>query len=276
MLNYLRTRSIGCVVLGLLATSSVAWGDDDLPPTTGAPAGQYAVLRGLQGQQGQVSARILLDINLSANLAGKPVSLAPDLYYSVTDKLQFGLLHQGALGWQAPPGVGICFTGVDNGCPKIYDNVGFDAMYALAFGDFMLSAHTSLLFDSFDPFTTSLALGVAGKIRLGAVAALLFDPKVAIALNQRDTNDDVLYIPMELGFQVGALTTLKVLGGVSGGLSAFGDTYQIPVGIGLVRNLTRHFDIGARFSFDNLLGAQPPNVGRGDTRSLALLLTVRS
>jgi hypothetical protein len=275
MLNCLRTR-VGCTVLCSLATAGVAAADDDLPPTTDAPAGQYAVLRGLQGPEGMLSARILLDINLSANLAGKPISLAPDLYYSVTDKLQFGLVHQGPLGWQARPGVGICFTGESNGCPHLYDNVGFDLMYGLAFGDFMLSAHSTLSFDSLDPFTTSLALGVAGKVRMGAIAALLFDPKIAIALNERDTHDDALYIPVELGFQVGALTTLKVLSGISGELSHFGDTYEVPVGIGLVRNLTPHFDLGARFSFDNLLGTQPPNVGAGDTRSLAVLLTVRS
>jgi hypothetical protein len=263
-------------LLGALTTSAYADTGDDVPPVTDAPAGQYAVVRGVQGPAGMVSARILLDVNLSADQAGKPISLAPDLYYGVTDRLQLGLLHEGPTGWQARPGVGICLTGKSNGCPNVYDNVGFDVMYGLAFDKLHLSAHGSLFFNSFDLSSTSVALGVAGKAHLSDKVAVFFDPKIAIEVNDRDLFDDVLYVPVELEYQAGALTTVKLLSGLSGGLSAFGDTYQIPVGLGVVRNLTPHFDLGARFSFDNLLGQQPPGVGRADTRSLAILLNVRS
>jgi hypothetical protein len=275
MMNITRTCLIGCV-LGSLAPPAFADDPDDVPAVSRAPDGQYAVMRGVQGPAGMVSARILLDLNLSADRAGKPISLAPDLYYSVTDKLQLGILHEGPMGWQARPGLGLCLTGTDNGCPEVYDNVGFDVMYGVAFGRFHLSTHTSLFVSHFDPLTTSLAFGAAGKARLGARVALLFDPKIALALTERDTNDDALYIPLELQFQAAAATTLKLLTGLLGGLSAFGDTYEVPVGVGLLQNLTRHFDVGARFSFDNLLGHDAPGIGRADTRSLAILLNVRS
>src|SRR5262245_40267398 len=124
MRNITRTCMIACVLGSFAAPASAE--DVDV---SRAPDGQYAVSRGVQGPAGMLSARILLDINLSANLAGKPISLAPDLYYSATDRLQFGLLHEGPMGWQAKPGVGLCLTGTDNGCPKLYDNVGFDVMY---------------------------------------------------------------------------------------------------------------------------------------------------
>jgi hypothetical protein len=265
---------IGCA-LGALATPALADDPDDAAVTR-APDGQYAVMRGIQGPAGMVSARILLDVNLSADLGGKPISLAPDLYYSATDKLQLGIVHDGPMGWQARPGLGLCLTGETNGCPKVYDNIGLDVMYGVSFGHVHLSTHTSLFFSAFDPVTASLALGAAGKARIGSSVALLFDPKIAIAVTERDTNDDALYIPLELQFQVGASTTLKLLTGLSGGLSAFGDTYEVPVGFGLLQNLTTHFDLGARFSFDNLLGHEAPGVGRADSRSLALLINVRS
>ena len=275
MMIFTRTCLVGCF-LGSLATSAVAQDSDDVAPVSNAPDGQYAVLRGIQGPAGMFSARVLLNINLSADKAGQPVSLAPDLYYSVTDKLQFGLLHEGPMGWQGRPGLGICLTGKDNGCPKVYDNVGFDAMYGLAFGQVHLSAHGSLFVSSFDPATTSLAVGAAGKLHINDRVALFFDPKIGIALSERDTNDDALYVPVELEYQLGAPTMLKLLSGISGSLSNFGDTYQAPLGVGLVQNLNKHFDLGARFSFDNLLGQQPQNVGRADTRSLAILLNIRS
>jgi len=266
---------VGCF-LASLATPAFAQDGDDVPPVSNAPAGQYAVMRGVQAPSGMLSARLLLGINLSADNVGKPISLAPDLYYGVSDTLQLGLVHQGPLGWQGRPGLGLCVTGKSNGCPKVYDNVGFDLMYGLAFGQLHLSAHGSLFVSSFDPTTTSLALGVAGKLHANDRVALFFDPKIAIAISDRNTNDDVLYVPLELEYQLGAPTTFKVLSGISGGLSTLGDTYQAPLGIGLVQNLTEHVDLGARFSFDNLLGQQPQGVGRADTRSLAVLLNIRS
>lgn len=227
-----------------------------------------------------LSARVLLDVNLSADNVSEPISLAPDIYYSITDTLQIGILHQGPLGWQTPPGPGLCLTGQDHGCPAVYDNIGFDVMYGLAFGQVHFSTRTTLFINSFDPTAMSLALGAVGKINLAGAVGLLIEPKVAIALLDRDlsdvAHDDVLYVPFELQFQVGASTTLRALSGLSGSLSAFGDTYQIPLGVGLVRNLNRHFDLGLRFSFDNLLGHQAPDVDGIDTRSLALLVNIRS
>jgi hypothetical protein len=70
-------------------------------------------------------------VNASEDKFGKPTSLAPDLFYAVSDTVQIGLLHTGPMGWQSRPGVGLCLTGTANGCSKIYDNVGVDFMYGL-------------------------------------------------------------------------------------------------------------------------------------------------
>ena len=263
---------VGCAI-GSLAAPARA---DDADDASRAPDGQYAVMRGVQGPAGMVAARILLDINLSADLAGKPISLAPDLYYSATDRLQLGLVHTGPTGWQARPGLGLCVTGTDSGCPHVYDNIGLDVMYGVSFGQYRLSTHGSLFISHFDPLTMSVALGATAKTMLARHVALLMDPKIAIAVTERDTNDDALYIPLELQFQVGAATTLKLLTGLSGGLSTFGDSYEIPLGVGVLQNLTKHFDIAVRFSFDNLLGHEAMGVGRADARSLALLFNIRS
>lgn len=262
----------GCL-LGSFATTAVA---DDESPVSDEPAGQYAGLRDVQGPAGMLSARLVLGVNMSSGAVGEPISIAPDLHYGVTDRLQLGLVHTGPMGWQGRPGLGLCLTGEDNGCPKVYDNVGFDVMYGLAAGGAPLSAHATLFIDSFDPTTTHLALGLAGKLHFSDTVGLLYDPKIAIALDSRETNKDAIYVPLELQFQLQPATLLKVLTGISGTTSAFGDTYQVPLGLGVVQNLTSHLDLGARFSFDNLLGNQPDGVGRGDVRSFALLLNIRS
>src|SRR5688572_27507312 len=117
MTNRICTCLVGCL-LGSLAGPALAQPADDVPPVTDAPDGQYAVMRGVQGPAGMFSARLVLGVNLSDGAVGKPLSIAPDLFYSVTDKLQLGLLHNGPLGWQSRPGLGLCLTGEDDGCPR--------------------------------------------------------------------------------------------------------------------------------------------------------------
>lgn len=273
MFKLTRASLIG---LSLAAMATPALADDDVPPSSDAPAGEDAVVRGVQGPAGMFSARVVLGVNLSDGSVGEPISIAPDLYYAFTDKFQLGVTHTGPMGWQGLPGNGLCLTGTDGNCAHLYDNVGFDAMYGLLFGKTHLSAHVTGFLDSFSPVTAHLAVGFAGKAHFTDKVALFFDPKVAIALNDREFNDDALYIPLELEYQAAPKTSLKLLTGLLGPFSQFGDFYQIPLGVGVVQNLNKHFDLGARFSFDNLLGQVPEGLGRADARSFAVLVNVRS
>ena len=276
------TLRLGLVCLGLLsgmgtARGAVVEGGGDVPPVSTAPMGQVAVRRGVQGPAGLFTARLLLLTNASKGSFGKPTSFAPDLFYALSDTVQIGLLHTGPMGWQSLPGAGICFTGTSNGCPKVYDNVGLDLLYGLLFGDFHLSAHGSLYFLHLsDPLWTMVTVGLTGKLHFTNSVALFFDPQIGITLSHRDTYNDQLFIPVELQFQVSRGASLKVLSGVSGDLSSLGDTYQVPLGLGLLGNISPNLDLGLRFSFDNLLGHQPLNTTRTDRRSIGLLLSVRT
>jgi hypothetical protein len=261
------------------AHAEVETGSDNVPPVSGQPMGKVAVRRGVQGPGGLFTARVLLLINASKDHFGKPTSLAPDLFYSVSDTVQIGLLHTGPMGWQSRPGVGLCLTGTANGCPKVYDNVGFDFMYGLLFGDFHLSLHSSLFLLFFpDPNPTEVmwTIGLTGKFHFSNVVALFFDPQVGVMLAHRDVYKEQLFIPLELQFQTTAALSVKVLSGVSGQLSALGDTYQVPLGLGLVGNVNSNVDLGVRFSFDTLLGHIATGTARTDTRSIGLLLTLRN
>jgi hypothetical protein len=269
--------SVGLVLATGSLQAAVVEGGGDVPPVSGAPMGKVAVKRGVQGPEGLVTARFNLLINASKDYFGKPTSLAPDLYYSISDTVQIGLLHTGPMGWQTLPGAGLCLTGTSNGCPHIYDNVGFDFIYGLLFGDFHLSAHSSLyLYRISDPTWVLWTVGMIGKFHFTDQVALFFDPQIGISLSHRDVNKDQLFIPLELQIQAGPAVSLKILTGVTGQLSALGDTYQIPLGFGVVGNLNPNLDIGIRFSFDNLLGHQYPGYSRTDTRSIGLLLNIRS
>ena len=124
-----RLATFAVAIVALSASVALA-NENENTPTRNLPAGEDSVRRGVQGPAGMFDVRIFLDINLSKDRAGKPVSLAPDIYYSVSDALQIGLLHTLPMGWQTLPGTGLCLSGKDSGCPHVYNNIGFDLMYA--------------------------------------------------------------------------------------------------------------------------------------------------
>ena len=67
------------------------------------------------------------------------------------------------MGWQTLPGTGLCLSGKDSGCPHVYNNIGFDLMYALTAGELSVSAHASFFVLSFaDPSATMLTTDVTG------------------------------------------------------------------------------------------------------------------
>ena len=259
------------------ARAEVVAGGGDVPPVSGAPMGKVAVRRGVQGPAGLLTLRLNLLVNASSGAFGKPTSLAPDVYYAVSDSVQLGLLHTGPMGWQTRPGVSLCLTGTgDGGCTKVYDNVGVDFMYGLLFGDFHLSLHSSLfLYRISDPTWVMWTVGFAGKFHFTDAVALFFDPQVGIAVTNRDANKEQLFLPVELQFQATAAVAIKLLSGATGQLSALGDTVRVPLGLGVVGNVNSSLDLGLRFSFDNLLGAQPMGVSRTDQRSIGLLVVFR-
>ncbi|HEY0710022.1 MAG TPA: hypothetical protein VGG33_24640 [Polyangia bacterium] len=276
--------SVAGLLVGLVALSSpparadVVPGGGDVPPVTTAPPGQRSVMRGVQGPQGLLHARVLLHLNMSKGAVGDPISLAPDLHYGVTDSLQLGILHNLPMGWLTRPGAGFCLSGEDGGCPRVYNNVGFDLMYGLAFGDVHFSLHSTLYVLSLaDPTPFLFTLGLTGKLHLSDAVALFLDPQIGIAVSDRDggVNPDMLFLPAELQFQLSPPVALKILSGVNGQLDALGDTYRIPLGLGLVGNVSESFDIGLRFAFDNLLGQRPDSVEATDERSLSLLMHLR-
>src|SRR4051794_39859080 len=166
------------MILALLqgsARAEVVEGSNNVPAASGASMGRDAVRRGVQSPGGLFTARLLLLVDASKDSFGKPTSLAPDLYYAFSDTVQVGLLHTGPMGWQTRPGGSLCLTGQSNGCPKAYNNVGFDFMYGLLYGDFHLSLHSSLFLSPIsDPTGVMWTVGLTGKFHFTDVVALYF------------------------------------------------------------------------------------------------------
>jgi opacity protein-like surface antigen len=154
---------------------------------------------------GKVFLDAFLEVDLSKGHAFKPVSIAPDIWYGVSDDLSLGLVHSGhgATGLFGSGGDGLCLTGKSNGCPRVYDNIGLDARYHLVRqGIFTLAADGGLYARSFDPFELAVKLGAIARLQSGAFSFEI-GPNIFIGLTERSAgNKEVLAIPATFMYAV--------------------------------------------------------------------------
>ncbi len=217
------------------------------------------------------------EISLSKDAAFEPFSIAPDLWYGVSDLITVGLVHSGraSTGLYGGAGNGLCLTGEEGGCPDVYGNVGIDGRYHFYRGSGMtVSADGGLFAGPFDPFTAALKLGVVGRWQAGAIAVDLA-PNLFIGLSEREpeagvdvaigTNNketlNLLSSQIGLALQLGAVVPFEETG----------DFYSVGISLGGQYMLSDRMMIDAAFSLPLLVrGDAYEGVEAFDARTLTL------
>lgn len=214
-----------------------------------------------------------VSVGLTTDLVGQPITIAPNLLYGVSDKLQVGLVHPR----------GICLNGeieavgtvIDDLCNgELYNDPGLDVSFAFMTGSLNLGGHLTAQVRAFDPFLFGIKVGVIGKFRAGKLS-VLFDPGVYVGITERDgvmmapsPNPDVLSVPVQVGFQANSKLFAFLATGIDGGLSGFGDSFVIPLGVGAFYTVASKLNVGASFTFPGIAGS---DLASADARTLALL-----
>jgi hypothetical protein len=203
-------------------------------------------------------------INLSKDAVGKPISFMPSIYYGVNEKLTVGAYH---------PVNGICISGEENGCAKVYNDLAVHALYGLMTkGTFLLTAHAGLAFLSLsDPTAVGVQVGGLGQLTISKLA-ILFYPLLTVGVTERDAgNKEFLSIPVWFRYQVNPQLNPFLSTGIAGPLDGFGDAYAIPVGLGVLYAINNRLDVGTEFVFTNLAGKG----GGADGRALFARVVLR-
>jgi len=197
----------------------------------------------------------MLEINASRDSFAKPIHVAPHFYWAVTDDLSLGISH----------GAGLCL----NGCDKVYNDAGFDLMYFLTGSNkFELDLHAGVPIRSFDPFMMGMQGGVLGRVNLGSVTALVFDPSLYVGLtNRRRGNTQDLNLPFWFYFQATEVVVPFVGSGLHGPFDGFFDRFAMPLEGGILFDVAQNVDVGFSLRFHNLMGRG----GTVDARSLYFL-----
>lgn len=239
----MRSPTIAAVAVVMIASAAAASPDDlvgrDVVLARGA--GEFAAA---------------LELNLSTRHVYKPVSLAPDLWFGITDALTVGVIHSARATGVLDTGDGLCPRDSVHGCPRAYDNVGVDARYRLHTGAIAIAARLRVVASTFDPVKPSIRPGALVRLHRGRFAVIA-DPHLELGLANRDQgNRDWLRIPVWLAIQPARRVAIALRTGIDGEFATYADTFAVPLGVDVTIRATRDVDLTGLVAFPELLGPQ--------------------
>jgi hypothetical protein len=211
-------------------------------------------------------------VSLDNGGVAKPIRFPASAYYGVNDQLTVGVFFP----------TGPCVTGTDNGCAKFINDVGVEAKFLVVpKGQFQAALVAGLVVPQFSDAASNLQT----SLELGAIlrydmlpAAVRFDPRLFLGLSGRSNsfNREVINLPVTVEYQANKQLVVEASVGLSfvadppvGSLS---DTLATQIAVGGVYAVSNKLDVGAEFSFDDLIGS---NSSSAATRSLKVFANIR-
>ena len=229
--------------------------------------------------EGRLLVQAFVEASLSTDLAFKPVSLSPDVWYGLTDDITLGLAHSaaGIGGLYGGVGTSLCLTaGVENGCPDVYRNLALLGRYSLLDAGVGLAAQGGLVIGALDPLTLSLQLGVAGRWEMAPIA-IVFQPSILIGLTEREGaiegtsgNTEVITLPVAAMYDVMPELAVGLQTGVSLKIDDIGNTWVVPLSLGGRYAVTPAIWADLVFSLPAVVQGADTETGAFDTRTLTL------
>ena len=182
-----RIAKIGAAVV-VLTSASAASGEEFTRRHYTLPDGSFEIT-------GEPARPMIVRVNMSRGAEGRPVYVAPHFYWGVTQRLTLGITHER----------GLCPSGEDDGCPRVYDDVGFGLIFGLVQRrNVELDFHLVVPISSFDPLVMGGRVGVLARFNLSRLVALVVDPAFVFGLVGRDeppATPDGFSVPVWVYFQ---------------------------------------------------------------------------
>jgi hypothetical protein len=277
-----KTSTIAGVVLAALFAARAdaqPEPDPDARPPDAAPGDAGADRLTLQ--KGRLLLNGFVEINLSTDLVGKPISLSPDLWYGITDDITAGLVHSGVglSGFMGAANNSLCLTGTENGCGDFYPDVGFIGRYRLKLGGIAAAAEGGLIINHLsDPIGLGIKLGGIGRWHSGPLAVEA-EPSLFIGLTNRDSatvngvviagNRDVLGLPVTALYAITPMISAALQSGFVLPLEDTADVFTIPLSLGGFYRVNADLTVNLAFSLPLLVGGSAVKTGF-DARTLTL------
>ncbi len=238
---------------------------------------------------GMVEVWAPIQFNMAPGSVAKPTFLNPSLYLGITNFWQIGVRHF----------EGLCLGSASQGCANVYNDVSVDTLVSfLRTEGLQLAIGGAVNYAPFNPGTWAGEVRVVGRAGGGALA-LTVAPQISWGFGNRDRaartapiafnlgtydvitpeattgNREQLSLPVTLQLQLGsnlaAFAAASLEGPIDVEKKSFGSYYTIPFGAGLVITPVKWIDVGASWTWTNLMGKN----ANGQSRFLAAFLAFR-
>ena len=233
----------------------------DAEPPLPAAAGAHPMVV----PKGKIQLGVALGVNMSADVVGDPIVLAPDVAYGAMDKLDVGLYHSnyGLTGFWNQSAGSLCIVG--DTCGDVYNGpTGILANYSVMEGQMGVSAGGGLVLSNVTGDTMLMDIKLGAKIRyaIDAKMGIIAEPALAFSINERDADvmagslgkRDAFVLPVAFMYAVDAKIHAGVQTGISGPLDGFGDAYRIPLNVSGMYQVDAKLGVGGMFGFMNIAG----------------------
>lgn len=236
-----------------------------------APTATAVAAPGLTLPAGKINVAVNAEIGMTADAAGKPISLAPDVSYGVNDDLTVSLVHSrfATTGFRAAAGGGLCLSGEDNGCAHVYDNVGAEGWYSLARGDLSYAVGGGVHARSLDGGFYALKLGARLRWSQGKLSVISL-PSVFVGVTKRETagvttNSDNLWLPVVALYRVAEPINVGLGTGFKSPIQKLGDNWEVPLGFMTQYTVNPQLNLGASLVFGKVVGGAEDAMGNSLT-----------
>lgn len=222
------------------------------------PPGQATdlVTRPLVLAKGSFDAQLTAEINLQKNRYGRPLSLAPDLWYGLTPRWTIGLIHSNASVDRIDATATFCLRRFQTRCDRLYRGSGLDLRWSWKAGPLAVAPRARFLLRDVDPMKPALTLGALVRWTRGRFA-IESDPYLRVGLMNRDEgNRAALFLPVWLAMQPTCRWLIAIHTGWDSELAIARDGYHIPFGLVVRARATSHIDVAVEAGFTSLLGPQ--------------------
>lgn len=203
---------------------------------------------------GQLEAALTAEVNLSTRAIGEPISLAPDIWYGVDDRLTLGVVHSAGALSQLEVGGGVCVGGAAHGCEQAYSESGVDGRWSIVAGEWSAAARVRVVVRRWSPILPSVRLGALARWQRGRVS-ITADPYLQLGLAHIDQgNRNQIQLPVWLAIAPGARWSVYLHTGVGGEIAVFSDAWAVPIALGARVSITPRVDLAAEGGFVRALG----------------------
>ena len=227
-----------------------------VPATVARAEPTDLVSRRLVLEAGELDARLTVEANLQLGRYGRPLSLAPDVWFGVTDRWTIGIAHSNASLDRIDADASFCVREFPSICDRPYRGGHVDVRWSAREGALAIAPRARFLIRDVDPVKPAVTLGALVRWTHGRFR-VMSDPYLRLGVANTDLgNRAAAVIPVWLGVQPTCRWLIELHTGWDGDLAVFADGWHIPFGLVARAAATAHVDVSVEAGFASLLGPQ--------------------